>query len=168
LYKSHNELQFSLLLQSLGILAQWEDEAKKAIEYLEELTNTEFIIDSKKSQYYPPTVADIEEENKKILQGYYSEDAEADRQRAKIEKEFSDLILDRDKSIKKITDEYEVKKAVLTIGGKRALENCIFYSHTNTLAFNWRKYGDELTTEEIEEILSKIILPEGVKTEIKG
>lgn len=167
LYQAYNELQFSLMLQSLGILAQWEKEANEAIKLLESLTGTEFIIDSKHTQYYPPTVAELEEENQKLASGYYSDEAKAEREQAKTDKHFSDLIVERDKAIKKATDEYEAKKSVLIAGGKRALDNCIFYNHTNTIAFNWRGHSsDNLTADEITDITSKLILPDGVKWEI--
>lgn len=46
-----NEKLFSVTLKNMGILKQWKEEADQAIKLLEELTNTEFINDSKKSHY---------------------------------------------------------------------------------------------------------------------
>ena len=40
-------------------------------------------------------------------------------------------------------------------------KNIIFYNHTQTLSFNWRSY-DNLSIEFIEDVKSKLILPEGI------
>ncbi len=165
LYTAYNKLQFSLMLQNLGILDQWEEEADAAINYMEQLTGTKFVIDSTKSQYHAPTEDEINKENQMIASGYYTEAAKAAREEAKINQSFIDLANDRDKSIKKITNEYEAKLAVLKAGGKKALDNIIFYNHTNTVSFNWRN-SDNLTTEEIEAITANLVLPDGVKWEI--
>jgi hypothetical protein len=164
---SENEIQFSLMLQSLGILEQWETEAKAAIKQLEELTHTQFVVDSRKSQYTPPTAAEIAEENKKQAEGYYTPEAKEAREVEKGTKILAELEAETNKNIQQHRDELEVKKAVFHAGGKKALDNCIFYNHTNTLAFNWLSYG-QLSDDEINTILAKIVLPEGVKTEIKS
>jgi len=68
--------------------------------------------------------------------------------------------------VDKLTFEVEIKKSVLLTAGEKAYRNCIFYSHTNTLAFNWLSY-DKLTEPELTEIISKLVLPAGVKIETK-
>jgi len=159
---SKNKLKYALLLQSLGILAQWKIEANKAIELMENFTGKKFLIDSLKTQYHAPTLEQINEENKKQLEGYYTIEAENEREKSMQVEILQKLAYDRDKEIKKYTNEYEVKKAVLLIGGKKALDNCIFYNHSNELAFNWRNY-DNISNELIEKIKANIILPEGCK-----
>lgn len=74
------------------------------------------------------------------------------------------MAAERDKEINKHTKEYEVKKAVLLFGGEKLLNNCIFYNHSETLAFNWRSY-DKISEEEYNRIAAAIKLPEGVKIE---
>lgn len=51
---SENSLQYALFLQSLGILKQWKEEANKAIKMLEGMTGSQFLPNSKKSQYNLP------------------------------------------------------------------------------------------------------------------
>jgi hypothetical protein len=61
--------------------------------------------------------------------------------------------------------EYEAKKEVLRKGGKKALDNCIFYNHTNEVSFNWTGY-DSLPVEYLNDLISKLELPEGVTASI--
>jgi len=157
---SKNQLQYALLLQSLGILAQWKIEANKAIELMENFTGKTFLVDSVKTQYHAPTLEQINEENKKQLEGYYTIEAENEREKSRQGEILKKLADDRDKAIKKHTNEYEVKKAVLLIGGEKALKNCIFYNHSNELSFNWRNY-DNISNELIEKIKAEIKLPKG-------
>ena len=161
LSQSKNKLQYALNLQNLGILAQWKEEAKKAIEILEGLTGNKFLNDSKKSQYHAPTEAEILEEEEKILIGYYTPEAEQERAEAKAKAIFSKLEEEATKKINNINEEVKIKKLVFAIGGIKALENMIFYNHTKEISFNWKSY-DNISEELISKIKSEIKLPEGV------
>ena len=55
LSKTKNVLQFSLALQNLGILNQWEKQANEAIEILEGFTGNKFMVDSVRTQFVEPT-----------------------------------------------------------------------------------------------------------------
>lgn len=160
-----NELQFSVMLQTLGILKQWEMEANKAIETLEMLTDTKFIVDSKRTQYIAPTADQLADEKHKQETGYYTPEAKQAREAAKFGKLLGKLEAERDKEINKATLEFEAKKQVLIHGGEIALNNVIFYTHTNTLTFNWHSY-DNLPVETIDKIISSMQLPEGVTVSI--
>lgn len=49
-------------------------------------------------------------------------------------------------------------------------DNVIYYSHTNTLSFNWNGYGEKITQEEFDDFVNKVDrsqLPEGIKFELK-
>lgn len=162
LNSAENELQFCVLLDRLGILLQWEIEANEAIKQLEQLTGKTFIVDSKRTQFVAPTKEQLEEEEKRQAEGYYTPEQKAIRIEQKKQSEVAKLEADRDKIINNANREFQVKKAVLLIGGKQALDNCIFYNHTDTLAFNWKSY-DNLPDEVIETIVNNIQLPEGVK-----
>lgn len=166
LNSSRNKLQYALNLQKLGILTQWKEEANKAIALLEQMTGKKFVSDSVKTQFNAPTGEAIKEEQQKEASGYYTPQAEQKREEAKRDGIIKKLEAERDKEISKATIEFEVKKQVLIIGGKKALDNCIFYNHTNTLAFNWKGY-DRISEELIKTISEKIKLPEGVKIESK-
>lgn len=126
LNEAENELQFALKLQSLGILEQWEEQAKKAIATLEEMTGTKFVIDSKRTQLVFPTPEKIKEEEERQKNGYYTPEAKAQREEEKRQQEFAKLEAERQKELNKINTEYEVKRQVLQAGGKTALDNCIF------------------------------------------
>lgn len=160
LSQSANKLQYALNLQSLGILNQWKTEANEAIKLLELLTGKTFLVDSVKTQYHAPTLEEINEENKKQLEGYYTTEAEQGRELSKQDKIIKKLSAERDRDILKANTEFEVKKQVLLIGGSKALDNCIFYNHSNQLAFNWRSY-DNISNELIQKIKNEIQLPEG-------
>lgn len=162
-----NVTQYALILQKENILLQWEEEANEAIKILESLTNKSFLVDSKKTQFVAPTKEEIEEEEKRQREGYYTPEAEEKRAEAKKEALLNKLKIERDKEIAKTNAEFEVKVQVLKIGGEKALKNCIFYNHTQTLAFNWRGY-DEISAELIQTIKDEIILPEGVIIENKN
>jgi len=164
---SKNQTQYALNIQKLGILEQWKRQADKAIELLEGMTGKKFLVDSVKTQFHAPTEDEIKEEEKRQKEGYYTKEAQAKREEAKRDKLLAALQADCDKEIKKATTEFEVKKQVLFIGGEKALDNCIFYNHSNTLAFNWRGY-DKLSQQTIDKIISEIKLPEGVKIENKN
>jgi hypothetical protein len=165
---SKNQLQYALNLQKLGILSQWKEEANEAIKILEEMTGKVFIADSIKTQFHAPTPEQLKEEAEKQENGYYTKEAEQKREEAKRDNIIKKLEADRDKEINKATEEFEVKKQVLIIGGESALKNCIFYNHTKTLTFNWRNY-DKISDEAYEYILENIKLPFGVKiTNDKG
>lgn len=156
-----SKLHYALALQSTGILAQWKEQADKAIKILEELTGSEFINDSQKSQYHAPTEEELQEEANRIKSGYYTPEAEAAREQAAAQKIIDGLKSDRDKAINKAETEYTVKLEVLRVGGLAALKNCIFYDHTKQLAFNWKSY-DNISSELIQKVKDNGIFPEGV------
>jgi len=167
LSQAKSNIQFAVLLEKLGVLAQWKDQANKAIKLLENMAGKTFLVDSVKSQFEAPTPEEIKEEEDKVNSGYYTPEAEQKREEAKRDSILSKLADERDKEILKANTEYEVKKQVLIIGGEKALKNCIFYNHSNTLSFNWRGY-DKISTELIDKIISLIQLPEGVTIENKN
>ena len=86
---------FGYLLHSLGILNQWEQEAKKAIIELEKLTGNEFLIDSKRTQF---NMSDeqLQEVAEKVKQGYYTienmEQRETEKQNAKKQRQFEQVV----------------------------------------------------------------------------
>jgi len=161
-----NQLQYALKLQSLNILEQWKYEAITAIDALESMTGKIFVVDSIKTQFHAPTPEAIKEDELKQATGYYTPEAEQQREQSKQAGYLAALEADRDKDINKAVEEFEVKKQVLLIGGKKALDNCIYYNHSKTLSFNWKSY-DMISNELYTKIAGSIKLPEGVKIENK-
>ena len=152
---AQNELQFAVMLQELGILKQWKEEANKAIKLLESLTGGTFEPASVKSNFKAPTAEALEEEKQKQASGYYTEEAKA-------LEEFTKLEEGAERAIAAIKLELLVKQRILKVGGKRFLDNCIFYNHSKEIGVNWRSYGDQLTEKEICKLKQEIVLPAGV------
>lgn len=167
LSQSHSETHFALNLERLGIFDQWQKEANAAIEHLEQLTGKKFLIDSKRTQYIRPSDEKIKVETDRLQNGYYSPEQITEREEEKKKQEFVKLEADRQKELQKINLEYDVKAEVLKAGGKAALDNCIFYNHTQTLTFNWKSY-DKIPSDKLAAIMEKLNLPEGVKVKTKG
>lgn len=163
---SENKIQYATKLIALGVLKQWETQANEAISRLEEMTGKKFLVDSKKTQFNAPTPEQIKEEEKKQATGYYTPHAKQDRNNQVIENQKQNLINDFNKKLNDITEEHNIMLQVLVLGGKQALDNCIYYNHTKTLSFNWKDY-DRISNELYEEIKAKIKLAKGVSIENK-
>jgi hypothetical protein len=113
-----------------------------------------------------PSDEDIAQEKERFDSGYYSAEQIAKRAEDAKQAVISEFDSKHQKEIDKINLEYQLKRQVLVIGGKKALNACIFYKHTNELTFNW--YERETISEElIKEIAFKMELPEGIKVMIK-
>lgn len=166
LKQAQNEIQFALIMEKIGIFEAWKLEADAAIKQLEELTGEAFVVDSVRTQYHAPTAEQRAEEAKRQAEGYYTPEAAQMREQAKKQKEIDELEAERTKEIEKVNREIDTKLEVLRVGGTPALDNCIFYTHTNQLAFNWRGY-DQMDEETVDAIIEKLQLPEGVTVENK-
>lgn len=163
LSKSESQLQFALNLQRVGVLRRWEKEANEAIKILEGLTGEEFLVDSKRTQYEPPTKEEIEEEQKRIDEGYYNYEAKVDREVKAIQDKIDDLEKALNDRIEKDRTRFDIQKQLLLLGDSRYKQGCIYYDHIKTLKFNWS--STKLTNEEIHHIRENLILPEGGKFE---
>lgn len=166
LNKSENKIQYAVLLEKLGILDQWEEEANAAIKLLESWTGEKLLIDSKRTQYHAPTAEELQEEEKRQKEGYYTAEAKEQRKKDAENKLMHDLHTERDQKLATIAEEYDIKEQVLSIGGGKALDNCIYYSHNKTIAFNWKGY-DQISQQLIDKIISQISLPLGATIENK-
>lgn len=73
-----------------------------------------------------------------------------------------------DKKIRQAEAEKKIMLCVFDYG--LSTDNVIYYSHTNTLSFNWNGYGEKITQEEFDDFVNKVDrsqLPEGIKFELK-
>lgn len=163
---SENKIQYATKLIALGVLKQWETQANEAISRLEEMTGKKFLVDSKKTQFNAPTPDEIKEEEQKQASGYYNHDRKEQRRNEKIHQLHAKIDKEWNEKINDISLEFSIKKRVLDIGGEAALNNCIYYNHSKTLAFNWKNY-ENISKELIDKIKAEIILPEGVTIEDK-
>lgn len=164
---SENQIQYATKLIALGILEQWEKQANEAIKLLEEMTASKFVVDSKRTQLDAPTPEQIAEEKTRVENGYYLPEAKEQRRREAENLELTKLLEEEAKKITAIREEYAVLVQVLRIGGKQALDNCIYYTHSKTLSFNWKGY-DKISNELFNKIQTEIKLPEGVTIENKN
>lgn len=163
---SENKTQYALNIKKLHILDQWENQAREAISILEGLTGKQFLIDSKRTQFNEPTPEQVEEENEKQESGYYTPEAKLIRATAEIDKLQDELSNEEELKLNAVLTEYNIKKQVLSIGGTAALNNCIYYTHTKQIAFNWRD-SDPISDELISKLKLELILPDGVTFENK-
>lgn len=158
---AHSKTHFAILLAQSPIISQWENQANEAIKLLEELTGNEFIIDSQRTQLTMPTAEEINTELQRIKDGYYNTEAINQREEARKIEEIKKISDDFDSKVKDLLTEKRTMLEVLKKGGTKALKNCIYYSHTKQLKFNWRGY-DNLPQEEVNSIIATLELPEGV------
>jgi hypothetical protein len=165
-----NEIQLGVDLVEMGVIKRWKQEADEAIKILESWTGKEFVNDSKRSQYTPPTEEQIKDEQHKQATGYYTPEQVQQRAETKAaekkQKALNECIARRDKEIKEATDECNVKTAVIMSG--LPINNFIYYNHSNEGVFNWNtsSYNRAITQEEFELFLSKVDytnLPKGIK-----
>jgi hypothetical protein len=165
LSKADSQMHFAMLFRELPIASRWATEAKAAIAKLEELTGKMFENNSTRSNLVYPSDEDIAREEEKIRNGFYTPEAIADREAKRLAKKREQIIADAEERKAKIDHELAVKLAMFDAGGESALENTIFYSHTNKIKFNWRGYGKGLSQQEIDSIKRKAVLPDGVSYE---
>lgn len=169
-----DKLYFKYLLYRLGIVERWKDEADSAIKELERLTGNHWVNPYTHQEHI---LAPISEEEAYILRerlsdGYYNDSAIQER----IESAHAAVIAEREK---KIIANYESKIAALKGEMKVKLEvvhsgisssNFIYYTHTNTIVFNWMSGSDRVTKEEYEHFVTTANydnMPEGIKFEFK-
>lgn len=157
---SENKLRYAINLQNLGILEQWKEEADAAIKLIEEWTSTKFIIDSKKTQYTPPTAEEIAIEDAKTADGYYTpakiQERKKQAEAEAIAERYKKIEDARDKVISKANREHEIQKSILDAGLN--IDNFIYYDHTNKGVFNWLDYQPKITQTEFEDFLNKVSL----------
>jgi hypothetical protein len=71
LREAEDQLYFTYLLQTMGIPARWEEEARAAIKQLEELTEEQFEDTSVRYQFTPLTEEEFQLVETRIAEGYY-------------------------------------------------------------------------------------------------
>lgn len=189
--KSENKIEYAILLDELGIINQWSEEAKIAIKELELMTGDEFLNDSTRSNYDKPTPEQIADFKEKKANGYYSD--EAKRERAKqareqaYKKRLSSIKNRLNEVICKETTKANVQMFLIERIDKLfkkakgfnidfTFDNFIYYNHTNTVKFNWSdgSYNKFMTKEEFDMFCNSLKhadldkLPTGIKFQYKG
>lgn len=165
---------FEYLMLKLNLPEQWQNEANEAIQILEALTGEKYVPKEGQKQNYVPTPGIVEHVEQLIKEGYYlpetitkrKEEERLNRLDVKIRK----LRRDKENSIKKATDKYNVKVAVLNTG--LSIDNFIYYNHSNEGVFNWNtsSFNKAVTSEQFEEFLKVVNydnLPEGISFKLE-
>lgn len=164
LISAPSKIQFALLLDKLGVLNQWEQEANTAIAELERLSGQTFLVDSKRTQYIAPTPEEIAEEEEKQRTGYYTPEAVNRRHDAKIKNKIAEMTAEAENKIKEIREELDLQIQVMKIAGEKAIWQFIYYRHEKKVKINWKDY-DKISDEMANLLKEKLVLPEGVTFE---
>lgn len=88
--------------------------------------------------------------------------------KAKMLKKRAEICERYDKKIRQAEAEKKIILCVFDYG--LSTDNVIYYSHTNTLSFNWGSYEKKITQEEFDDFVKNVDrskLPEGIKFELK-
>lgn len=141
-----DNLLFKKAIADYGLLDIWNEQAKKAIAYLEKLTGNEFI-ENKHVPFFSEKEIELLENGSVTLEAVWKKreiekQEKRAKQIAKIEKEYSE-------QIKGAYLEKKVRLLMLDFDS----ENWIWYNHSNTLCFNWRSYERKVTKEEVEAFM---------------
>jgi hypothetical protein len=162
LSQAEDSAHFNYLLDSSQIPNKWLESANKAIILLQDLTKTDFINDSKRSNYVPLSQDKYQLIKKNIELGYYSPENIKEREQAK-QKELKQDLIDKElaqyyKEVKNLQVKHKVN--MLAINLFNTVNNIIVYTHTNSIEFNWsgNAYNKKYTLAEFEKFKSFALL----------
>jgi hypothetical protein len=164
---ANSEVHFAYLLSELKIFTQWESEAKIAISFLEELTGETFENNSTKSQLHMPADEKIQEELKKIDNGFYSKEQKEARRNAQLAEKFAKMKSDLQTKHEIEIKELNIKMFIIETYGEEIQEQIMFYNYNNSIGFNWRSYGKKIdadTCKEIYNVLNEKFVLNGYTT----
>lgn len=138
-----DNLLFKKAISDYGLLDIWSEQAKKAISYLERLTGNEFV-ENKHVPFFSEKEIELIENGSATLDSILNKrESEKQEKRAKqieeIEKEYSEQIAGA-----------ELEKKVRLLMLDFNSDNWIWYTHSNSLCFNWKYYERKVTKEEVE------------------
>lgn len=175
LREAEDQLYFTYLLQTMGIPARWEEEARAAISQLEGLTGQKFEDSSSRYQFTPLTPKQFQLVESRIAEGYYLPEnikkRKHEAQLAARRKKIAELKADALKAQKKIERELAVKLYVIRNG--MPIDNFIYYTHNNKGVFNWMDGScyKKVTQAQFDRFLKKIDynkLPAGIEFQLKS
>lgn len=188
LFTAEDQDHLRFLLEKLGIVEKWKDEARAAISTLESLTGKswDYTYAWPRSQYTPLKKEEKDVIMERIEEGYYTPEACAARKEAArvaaIEKKRAEIKADCEGTVGKAQKEAALLLWLLdkTEELKRSdgnflfdMDMVIYYDHSDTLSFNWRGYGPRFTKENFDIFAASVndadraVLPSGLKFELK-
>ena len=138
-----DNLLFKKAIADYGLLDVWSEQAKKAISYLERLTGNEFV-ENKHVPFFSEKEIELIENGSVTLEAVWRKrEIEKQEKRIKqieeIEKKYSEQIAGA-----------ELEKKVRLLMLDFNSDNWIWYTHSNSLCFNWKYYERKVTNEEVE------------------
>jgi len=162
--KARNQTHFAMLLKEVHVLDTWKHEAEEAIKKFEILTEKKFIYPDKIDSYFHyPTIEEIKDFEDKNSSGYFTKEATNERKLQKEQDYFHNKVNDFENKKLLIDKEIDVFKQIFNHGGEFLASNYIFYTHSKTVAFNWRGYEkSKVTLLDVEGLEI-----EGVKIEVR-
>lgn len=152
-----NNNAFQYKLEELGVLSRLENKAKEGIALLEELCGEKYTPEYEgqvKYGVYPLSGDNRADVEKKIAEGYFTDEKIEERKRAREEEEYQKVVEEIDKKLeaelKKINEDYNAQKLVLT--WFRCKVDFIYYPHSKTYHFNRFNFSFEkqVTREEVD------------------
>lgn len=176
LYKaSEDKMYFKYLLFNLGIVDRWKRESDELLVELEDLCGKKWVNPyTPEKERFTLTLTDEERLliEERIKAGYYfSENIEkrkVEAHKAKMAAKRAEICERYDKKIRQAEAEKKIMLCVFDYG--LSTDNVIYYSHTNTLSFNWNGYGEKITQEEFDDFVNNVDrsqLPEDIRFELK-
>lgn len=151
---SDNKDLFYYLVFRLGVADTWRKLANEAIQEIESKSDTILKIEGKDRVY-----KQLPKEDCKLLENLYQSGYAS-----KVQKELRDKArkeAQKEKELREIEKEYEIKKAVISYG--ISWNNVIFYDHKNELCFNWSDGYKKIPSDVINGLVCSNTLPEEIE-----
>lgn len=151
---SDNKDLFYYLVFRLGVADTWGKLANEAIQEIESKSDTILKIEGKDRVYKQLPKEDCELLENLYQSGYASKVQKELRDKARKEAQ-------KEKELREIEKEYEIKKAVISYG--ISWDNVIFYDHKNELCFNWSDGYKKIPSDVINGLVCSNTLPEEIE-----
>lgn len=145
---------FYYLVFRLGVADTWRKLANEAIQEIESKSDTILKIEGKDRVYKQLPKEDCELLENLYQSGYASKVQKELRDKARKEAQ-------KEKELREIEKEYEIKKAVISYG--ISWNNVIFYDYKNELCFNWSDGYKKIPSDVIDGLVCSNTLPEEIE-----
>lgn len=158
---THTDVGYAIALRESGVLSHWLMLSELAMEDYKGLGGDVVGIKSR-DYYHEPSNGDVAEYNERVGSGYYSEQNISDRNYKKRLDDLAKFVDDCIEKERRLRVENHIMIQVMNIGGAKAIDNVIFYDHTQQIKFNWADHRDQLSVEEVDKLMELLVLPDGV------
>lgn len=166
------QAELQAIIEDMSLPARWKQEADAAIAKLEEWTGKKFVSQATRKTFEPLTAEFRQVIAERKASGYYSPEQVAKRDAEKREAQkqalIQSLIDDCEKGKAKLDRELSVQLCLARTFGAKV--NAIYYTHSNTLTFNWSTLEKLMTREEFNRFVAGVDLsklPQDIKFEFQ-